>query len=194
MSTFRVDLGADAVAVRAMAAALDSYLYGDDLYGVLPGALPRVTVGGVLLRLHRLRALCAQLNAEQVAALEQAERDLAEARVEWALHYARKIARELSARQDSFNWFLTDCEENPPRCAESYPPEAEKRTIIHHLFEAGAEDGLQLGELEQRQRALDGRLRRHFRAGDFVWSAHAQPAYPRSVFWWLYGRPTPRTP
>ncbi len=189
MSAFTVDLDRDATAVRAMAAALDPYLYQDDLYGGLPGALPRLTVGGLLMRLHRLRALKDQLTPKQAAALSEAEADFEQARSQWAVHYGRKIKRELASRQDSFKWFLDECDDNPLRCAENYPTEAEKRTILHHLLTEGVARGLDIAEEQRRQVTLDSKLRQRFRAEGFIWDPRAQPAYPKDVFWWLYGRP-----
>lgn len=189
MSAFAVDIDRDAEAVRAMASALDPYLYQDELYGALPGALPRLTLGGLLMRLHRQRALREQLTPEQSAALGEAEAKHVQARADWALHYDQKIRRELGARQDALKWFLDECDDHPQRCGEGYPTEAEKRTMIHHLLAEGDARNLDLGPERQRQLALDGRLREHFRAGDFIWTASVQAAYPRATFWWLYGRP-----
>ena len=189
MTTLVIDLDRDATAARAMASALDPYVYQDDLYGALPGALPRLTVGGMLLRLHRLQALRAALTPEQAGALAHAQAALQKARADWALHYGQKIRRELGARQDSLQWYLNDCDDNPARCAEVYPIEAEKRTIIHHLLDEGAALGVDMEDERRRQLALDGALRRHFQAGPFVWDARVEAAYPRGVFWWLYGRP-----
>ena len=42
---------------------------------------------------------------------------------------------------------------------------------------------------EQHLAALDTRLRGRWQPGDFVWPAAWEPAYPREVYWWLYGSP-----
>ncbi len=185
MNRFTIDLAADASAVCAMATRLDPYLYQDELYGYAGSSMPRLTVGGLLLRLHRLRRLQAQLAPDQVESLRQAQAALEQARKKWLVHYEQKVRRELDARQDALVWYLDDCDDAPDRCRSAYPVEAEKRTMLHHLLETDAAPE----EAHKRQRALDGRLRRHFEAGAFIWPAHVQPAYPADTFWWLYGRP-----
>jgi hypothetical protein len=189
MSAFTISLAKDADHARDMAGHLDPYLYEDELYGTLGRSKPKLTVGGLLLRLHRLEALQDQLAPAQAEAFAQAQADFDSARSDWATHYREKIKHELQARQRSFAWFLDDCDEKPKTCAGAYPVEAEKRTIIHHLLAEGEARGLDLAEEATLQAALDDRLRRRFKPGAFVWPAAFQPAYPFDWFWWLYGGP-----
>lgn len=185
MNKFIIDLGSDAQNARMMAAQLDTYLYQDELYGALAPNRPRLTVGGLLLRLHRLGALRDRLTPSQAADFESALDDLAEARENWAIHYNQKIAREVKARQTSMTWYLENCDEKQGDITGAYPIEAEKRTILHHLFNEEHE----LAELRERQAELDAWLRRHVVETDFIWPETVQPAYPPAPFWWLYRWP-----
>ena len=193
-SYFKFDIDHDVQAIRAMAQSLEVYLYEEPLYGNLGDPqLPRMTVGGFLLRLHRLRAICHRLDERQCAILERAESSLNIARAEWQAHYEAKLMRELDARQDSWKWYLDECDDSVARCSDAYPSEAEKRTIIHHLIAEGHSLHLNLESSQERQDRLDGRLRGFFRAGDFIWDPILLPAYPSYTFWWLYGRPDGRS-
>jgi hypothetical protein len=189
MSALAVNLAKDAAHARDMAEHLDPYLYQDELYGTLGRSKPKLTVGGLLLRLHRLEALQEQLAPAQAEAFVLAQAGLESARADWATRYGEKIKHELQARQRSFVWFLDDCDEKPKTCVSAYPVEAEKRTIIHHLLAEGETRGLDLAEESRLQAALDDRLRRRFKPGAFIWPAALQPAYPSGRFWWLYGGP-----
>src|SRR5579871_2702207 len=51
-SAIRYDLDRDVRTVEQMAARLTPYVYESELYGLMPGDLPKLTVGGLLMRLN----------------------------------------------------------------------------------------------------------------------------------------------
>src|SRR6202022_2614455 len=55
--TLGYDLDRDVRTLAAMAAGLKTYVYDSELYGLMPGDLPKLTVGGLLMRLRRLPAI-----------------------------------------------------------------------------------------------------------------------------------------
>lgn len=60
---FAVDLAQDVRVVAAMAEHLTPYIYEGELYGMLSDpSLPRLTIGGMPMRLARLNALRDQLS------------------------------------------------------------------------------------------------------------------------------------
>ena len=198
----RFDVEADAVAAGAMAAALDDYLPADWLYrrlatpgsGRLRSAALTLTIGGLLIRLHRLRARQSALTAAQAARLQQALADWQAARRRWPAHYERKLVREFGARLDTWRWFLDDCIEQPRACPDYYPAQVQTRAVVAHLRdELAALDTPPEKFAPQRDKlaALDGLLRLYFAAGDFVWEEELRPAYPQERFWFLHGRPRP---
>ncbi|MBN1286640.1 MAG: hypothetical protein JXB47_14675 [Anaerolineae bacterium] len=191
MNTFLIDLGRDATAARLMAEQLDPYLYQDDLYGSLDPDQPQLTVGGLLLRLHRLHALRSQLTPAQADDLDTAQAALDAARAAWPVHYAEKITREIHARQNSMAWYLDNCDEHAKSIVSAYPVEAEKRTILHHLFAEARTRDIALGDATKQQAALDARLHRHVAEAGFIWPEAVQPAYPPDPFWWLHSWPEP---
>jgi len=183
----------DLAVVEAMAAEMEPYLKSDLLYWRLSPAAPisppppMLTMGGYLLRTHRLAGQRDGLNAEQRAQLEAAETTFQTAIQEWAAHTEKRIERELGARLNSWGWFVDDCQTQKKSCITYYTTEAELRTIIALLMEAAARFGDVTAQGERLQ-GLDAQFQLWFQPGDFVWRAGLEPTYPRDRFWWLYGR------
>ncbi|MCC7449129.1 MAG: hypothetical protein IT324_17050 [Anaerolineae bacterium] len=184
------DLDRDVRTVEAMAARLKPYVYENELYGLMPGDLPRLTIGGLLMRLHRLSALADHLSPKQQGIVQNAQQQLDTIRKEWGVAYEGKLQREFTARLNALGQFLGECHENPQRCFDGYPSAVEKRVIAHAIAD----------EMEARHTAttvtravltdFDNNLRRYVKPADhFVWDARLQPAYPRDPYWYLYVAP-----
>lgn len=186
--TLAFDLDRDVRALSAMASNLTPYLYENEVYGYLAGDLPRLTLGGLLLRLHRLTQLENLLNAEQQNSVHNAQLNFESATSEWAVHYESKLQRELHVRLDAMEQFLHDCTDDPQGCVAGYPVEAEKRTMIKHLRDAAEERDIFTDDLRGRMRQLDNKLQRIFHEGRFIFADERLMAvYPREAFWWLHG-------
>ena len=76
----------DLRALEAMASNLTPYLYEKELYGMLAQNLPRLTVGGLLLRLYRLRGVEPELSEGQQRRLHDAALNFEQLRSEWMVH------------------------------------------------------------------------------------------------------------
>ncbi|GAB4545347.1 MAG: hypothetical protein OHK0023_03480 [Anaerolineae bacterium] len=184
---FDVDLTADVRALMAMTAALTPYIYDSEIFGTLnDNSLPRLTIGGILMRLHRLKHLSGTLTAAQKSALESAASKFAEVRQQWIVHYERKISREILSRIGSLDQFANECAQNLAVCADNYPAAMEKRVMIEHLRDELEALNLLSTEITGRLAALDNALNRCLEAGEFCWSPHVQAAYPKEKFWFLY--------
>lgn len=181
------DLDRDVEILSAMASSMTPYLYEDEMYGHLSGALPKLTIGGLLLRLYRLSKLDHHLNAEQQAQVQDAHINFEAECSKWAVHYENKLQRELHARMDALDRFLKECADDMQSCANGYPTQAEKRTMIYHLMQESAEQDVLPPETEMRLHQLDERLRRVFREGEFITDERLKTVYPEDMFWWLYG-------
>ena len=187
--TFAVDLAQDVRVVTAMADRLTPYIYESELYGMLSDpSLPRLTVGGLLMRLARLHALHDQLSPSQQAAVEAAQRKLDEVRRAWAVHYEGKLRQELQARIGALEHFAYECAEHLRACADNYPSAMEKRVMVEHLRDAALEVNVLSDDLKGRLTALDNAISRCIEKGEFCWSEQVQPAYPPQKFWFLYAR------
>ncbi|MEB2287477.1 MAG: hypothetical protein OZ934_05150 [Anaerolineae bacterium] len=180
------DLERDIRVVAAMASSLTPYLYEDELYGYLAGDLPKLTLGGLLLRLYRLTCLEDSLSTEQQTLLHDARINLEAERANWSVHFENKIRRELRARLEALELFMRECDEDAQPCTAHYPTQAEKRTIIYHLAEEASELGILEDDLRARIRHVDQKLRALLREGEFITDKVLRPAYPPEIFWWLY--------
>lgn len=177
-------IDSDLKEAQAMTAALTPYIYEEELYGKIGASMPRLTLGAILLRLHRLQALRGQMNAEQSALLDQIQAQNDNARSEWGSHYVKKLEQEIGARTRDMQAYLKECREDPKLCAGSYMPEALRRTMIQEILNVSPNS-----DARMKVKEVDSGLRRVARNADFIWSEMLRPAYPKETYWWLYSRP-----
>lgn len=181
------NLERDVEVLSAMASNLTPYLYESETFGYLAGDLPKLTLGGLLLRLYRLSRLEDVLSAEQQSLVQDARINFDAARSEWAVHYEKKLLHEMSARIDAFARFLVECREDRRNCGVNYPIQAEKRTMIKHLLDAVQERVSAPHEPLGRLAAADAQLHQLLTPCGFLSDDLLEPVYPYNEFWWLYG-------
>jgi len=195
MSTSPYDIDRDLREAKALADGLIPYLYESALYGSVRtglfggGNMPALTIGAVLLRLRRLRALADRLSAPQREQLSAIERTHDNARAEWRQHYGDKLNQEALSRLKAMATFFDECEETPRQCAGIYPPEVLRRTIVQEIKRALEESGTVSEELTKELRRVDGKLRRFAQPAPFLWHPNLEAVYPPTEFWWLYAHP-----
>ena len=175
--------------LEAMASHLTPYLYQDDLYGMMSNNLPRLTVGGLLLRLLRLEGQ--QLSEAQQKRVAEARSRFEELRKEWAAHYDGKVQKEIAVRLRSFSAFLDEADDSPGGARGNYPAEATRRTIITHLRDEAEQRNLWTEEYAADLQRVDRRLQAVLDRSQekFIWADELQPIYPKDRFWWLYALP-----
>lgn len=187
------DISKDLKEAVAMADALVPYIHESELYGSTGGGffstMPRLTVGGLLLRLRRLDALRDHLDATQLQELNTAMSRHEEVFRTWRTHYEGKLQREALSRLKAMGMFFDECASNPRACAGNYGPEASRRTIVQELIRAMHERKVDASEVEKQARSVDNRLQAVTRHADFIWDDTLTGVYPRSEFWWLYQAP-----
>jgi len=178
--------------LEAMAASLTPYLYEKELYGVMAQNLPRLTVGGLLLRLYRLSSLQESLDGDQEKRFRDSRINFEQLRSEWAVHYESKIQQEINARLNGIANFLSDYASDPTAARGGYPNEATQRTIIYHLQVEAMSLDIWDEDYEKRLAPLDKRLQAALKDSEkkFIWDDELAPVYPEDPFWWLYGVPT----
>lgn len=125
METKKLDATSDLAACQAMAEEFEAYLKSDVLYWQMnaarPGGdqLPKLTVGGFLERVRRLRA--APLLPAQQAALDKAIRQFEHARDAQRARYLARVLHDLHGQLDAWAWFLDDYARRPNEEAPYYP-------------------------------------------------------------------------
>lgn len=181
------DLDQDVRVLSAMASSLTPYLFEDEIFGSLEHNMPRLTLGGLLLRLHRLQCLEDALDVEQLETVKNAQLNFEAERTKWAVHYERKIVRELRSRLMALERFLAECSEKGSGCASEYPVQAEKRTMIHHLVGEASRLNILAEDIELQLNHADQKLRRLLTGSAFITEDILRVAYPPEEYWWLYG-------
>lgn len=180
--------------LSAMADQLEPYLIEDELFwpisGSVRGGMPRLTVGGFLLREHRLTTLRHTLSAQQQTTLDSTLAQYQTARAKWAVHFSGKIEREWQMRTHLLDEFVRDCEQDGNQnCFENWPPQAKHRTILHHLLLVWQNRTPELPEQTRDLNRVDTGLRRCLLQDDegaFLWGSGLEQVYPRATFWWLW--------
>ena len=180
----------DLTVLAAMAEQMDAYLQNDILFGKMEqGGMPMLTLGGYLLRQHRLLALSELLSEAEQRRLETAVIQFNTALVEKIVRFESKAETEVAARIRQFAAYLHDLGRGQAT-GMNYGTAVEPRAMI-----AALRDKLQMKpyhldpQIPRRVETLDNNLRQHWVTGEFIWPEAWQPAYPPDEFWWLYGKP-----
>jgi hypothetical protein len=185
----------DVALCEAMADEIEDYLKSNELFWEpnrrRPGGmdLPKLTLGGLLLAMHRLETLRGHLTPTQSKALTRARRELTLQKSQWRVRYQTKLARDLRSRLDAWAWYLDDCRQQGESAIVHYPRQVETRVKADLLLEEAARAKLEVEKSRQRQTALDERLRADFIPGDFCWLEPLAAGFPPDRFWYLYGYP-----
>jgi hypothetical protein len=176
---------------EAMAAEMDSYLKSDVLFWPMEkGSMPRLTLGGYLMRQHRLLALKDLLDEEEKARLDAAVTQFNEALVEKIVRLEQRAHQELHARLRQWGEYLKDLARDNISSSAYYATAVEPRAMISALVNKLKLPPYKLDDrIPQQIGVLDNNLRRRWQSGDFVWPEEWQTAYPQATYWWLYGRP-----
>jgi hypothetical protein len=173
-----------------MADMLVPYVYEDTLYAKTSSNMPSLTIGALLLRLRRLRALRDSLTDAQRDQWAKVEADHQDAQKEWREHYQNKLVHEAESRLNAMKPYFEECRENPRLCESAYLPEALRRTIVAEILLALASLNRPLTPLERQAQKIDLLLRGFVQPCDFIWDAALRGIYPPESYWWLYHRPT----
>lgn len=175
----------DLLILEEMMAGLDDYLLSESTYWVTTGDLPKLTIGGCLMRLRRLELLVALLSPAERTRFELARQRFHAIIGEQVVRFEHRTHQEMRARlqewmQDLKGYRLTD--------KAAYADKVDARVLLADTIGFLQQPPYRLdrritGELAQ----LDEHLHRRWQSGDFVWPAVWQAAYPAQTYWWLYG-------
>jgi hypothetical protein len=162
---------------RAGIEDLQDYLLSKELYWPLSGDMPRLTLGGLLLALYRIRA-------RQQRNIQDLTRQLNEVHAKWRVAWENKAIREIHARLDLWRNYLLDYRADPDEYANAYPHEVQYRTMVDLLAEELPSTVRELDPLVSLDRILKG----YFVPGLFVWETGLASSFPRDEYWFLYGK------
>lgn len=194
MSERKYSIDNDLKEAQRMVESLEPYVYQDQLYMPISGGglfspMPALTIGAALLRLRRLRALQEQMTPSQQASLDALEAQHDKVWHEWRVHYENKLIEEALSRLKLLSSYIQDCKEDARACANSYPAEALRRTIVQEIADFMEAHGIHSAEVDRSIARVDSQLRGYLKPADFQWAPVLQLVYPKDRFWWLYSEP-----
>ncbi|SRR5690554_2113227 len=182
----------DLEVLEAMAGEMDDYLRSDVLFWPMSGGdLPRLTLGGYLMREHRLLQLRDMLDKDEQDRLHKAINSYRSALDEKVVRFEHHAHEELEARLRQWNEYLRETKRDSG--IAYYETAVEARAMIEALLDQLRASPYQLQpEVAQRVAMLDRQLRQKWLPGEFVWPQEWKRAYPKEKYWWLYGHPRKR--
>lgn len=180
--------------LEAMAAEMDEYLRNGNLFWPLSDStLPRLTLGGYLMRQHRLLALRQQLSDADRQRLDAAEAQFEEALVEKVVAFEKKAHEGIRARLRQWNEYLKELRDPSLAAGDYYGSAVETRAMLAALLNKLETPPYKLDRRVLNELASFDRVLANFwDAGEFIWPEEWAAAYPRQRYWWLYGRPRAR--
>jgi len=179
----------DLVVLEVMAGLSDEYLRSDVLfYPTSRTDLPKVTLGGYLMRQYRLLQLRDLLDMEEQSRLHDAISQYNSALDEKVVRFETKAHTELEARLRQWQEYLREVKRGVN--IAYYESAVDTRAMIEALIAQLRVPPYELDEEIPRNLALlDRELSRVWERGEFVWPREWKPAYPQDEYWWLYGHP-----
>ncbi len=182
----------DLAYLEATVEELQPYLLSNDLYWTLSGypspsnrPFNKLTLGGMLLALTRSRSQAmSSFNSARLASLMN---KLEAFSTKWRVAWEAKAGKEFRSRLRQWGNYLTELQQEPQEHAVYFPYEVRVRVILE-LLKMQIED-VEVAENELLH-ILDQRLGAQFLSGDFIWNAELSTGFPKSEFWFLWGKPT----
>ncbi|MFN2103236.1 MAG: hypothetical protein ACK2UJ_00090 [Candidatus Promineifilaceae bacterium] len=184
-------LAHDLMILEEMAANMADYLDSDVIDWTIPRAnMPGLTIGGYLMRQHRLGVLKARLNEDDQARLEAAVVEFNDALSERVVRFETRAHQELHTRIAEWIAVLPALSRHARTEANYYAGVVDIRVVISELINKlqSAPYRLESGVIDELN-AIDLLLKERLEEQDFIWDPIWQVAYPKSDYWWLYGSP-----
>ena len=178
--------------LEAMAEQMSSYLRMDTLFGPLGPNYPKLTLGGYLMREHRLLALQDTLTPAEQDRLLKARQTFENIVMEWVVATEKKAEKEIDARLRQWQETIRDLRENAPRNWPYYKTSIEARVMLQALISMLSAPPFKLDEtIPSRLSVLDQAhyAAWHSNAQLFVWDEDWAVAYPAADYEYLYGKP-----
>jgi hypothetical protein len=181
----------DLLILEEMATNMDAYLVSDAREWNIPRSnMPKLTIGGYLMRQQRLLALEDRLLDEDPARLRAAIKLFDDALVEKIVRFEMRAHQELHRRIGEWVSYLGDLGSLASSEVNYYAGIVDTRVVIASLIDQLQERpyNLEKGVLEEIH-DLDRNLRVRLMEHEFIWDTVWKPAYPQEKYWWLYGCP-----
>ncbi|RMH01446.1 MAG: hypothetical protein D6706_01770 [Chloroflexi bacterium] len=178
----------DLMTYEAMVNEMDLYLASEATHWTLvPPGLPKLTIGGCLMRQHRLLALKSQFHPEEQVRLDTAVNKLKRLLSEQVVRFEQRTYTEIRARLSEWIAYLGVFSRHG---REYYARVVDTRVVLQAMINKLQQPPYRLDKKVIEELAtLDKNLKGRWQPGSFVWESVWKPAYPEDTYWWLYGSP-----
>ena len=190
MSDSAKKLRRDLAILEKMADEMGGYLRTSAVFGRLGSPnMPALTMGGYLMRQHRLLALQESLSTADQERLKRAVFQFNTLMGNEIVRSEKKATEEVGARLRQWESYIRDLRGDPRQYGNYYSNSVEPRAMLQALFDLlSAPPYKFLPDFQERLDMLDGGLMAMWDIGDFVWPDEWHTAYPVKSYWWLYGQ------
>lgn len=178
--------------LEAMAAEMEDYLLRSEVTQWTLAGLdtPKLTIGGYLMRQHRLQALRDRLTSSEQSRLDAAVERFEQALVEKVVRFEHRVHQELHTRLGEWGGCLRNLSHQMEVDPSYYASVVDTRVVITAMIDKLKNPPYRLDkQIINEVTVLDRNLRSRWQPGEFVWLSLWQPAYPPEKYWWLYGTP-----
>lgn len=181
--------------LEQMATEMEAYLISDSMHWTMAERdMPRLTIGGYLMRQQRLSILRNYLQPEEQARLDVAIKHFNQTLVEKVVRFEHWAHQELHAFLSEWTCYLRSLTKYKELAVNRYAGKVDTRVVITAVIDKLLETPYRLDpQIPKEVAVLDQSLCRHWQVGRFVWEPVWRPAYPQEKYWWLYGKPDLKT-
>lgn len=152
--------------------------------------MPKLTIGGCLMRQQRLHRLAALLTPQQQERLQAANDRLGHLMGHNVVRFEQKTHQELRARLREWLDCLRAMQWHRGEEKCYYEDKVDTRVVVAAIVAQMQQSPFQLeADVPVEVEMLDNNLRQRWQTGSFLWHEVWRNAYPQEVYWYLYGRP-----
>ena len=174
-----------------MVQGLSAYLASDATHWPMSGDnMPKLTIGGCLMRQERLQRLRNQIGFSDQARLDKSIDELNLSLENQVVRFEGRAHDELHARLREWTTYLRDATSKKATERAYYANIVDTRIVITALINKLTQPPYQLNErLAEDVAQMDARLKGQWQANEFVLDTVWEKAYEPANYWWLYGCP-----
>lgn len=191
MSTDKQIVERDLAILEEMVLELPEYMMSESTHWIMAkGDMPKLTIGGCLMRLQRLPVVRDKLDEGQQKRLDIVTGQFNKLIEDQVVRLEHRTHQELRARLGDWSGYLRDLTSRIVADVNYYASVVDTRLVMTAMLDKLETPPYQLDEkIVEELKVMDGNLRGRWQPGDFVWPAVWEPAYDGEKHWWLYGQP-----
>ena len=181
----------DLAILEVMVAEMNAYLMSEATHWTMEkGDMPKLTIGGCLMRCRRLPIVRDRLDETAQQRLDKAVQTFANALSENVVRFEKRMHQELHARLADWSNYLRHMASRMMADVDYFASVVDTRAVIEVMIDELQKPAYQFDkQILEQVTTLDNNLKGRWQIGEFVWPVVWQPAYPPETYWWLYGRP-----